>query len=72
MTALTPISPSNRPVAVFSNGYYRQAPKSVLVAGLDAGVGSAVLSADTSRYEFPGDRTYERYVSNRFGGASNG
>ena len=61
------ISPNNRPVSVLSNGYYRQSPKDVLVAELDSQSSYRVVSTDTSRYEFPGDRTYERYLSNRTG-----
>lgn len=69
MTALTRIYPSNRPVTVLTNGYYRQAPKDVLVSELQSGSEGLALAPDTSRYEFPGDRTYERYLTNRVGSA---
>lgn len=54
-----------------SGMYYRQATKEVLDAELNAGTTdvhvSQTFSMDMSRYEFPGDRTYERYLSNRLG-----
>ena len=54
-----------------SSMYYRQGPKEALVAMLAVNPEQPRLAdttaTDTSQYEFPGDRTYERYLSNRSG-----
>lgn len=61
----------SRPLTNLSSAYYRQRRDDVLSAGLrvDVEQQAAIPSSylDSSRFEFPGDRTYERYLANRSG-----
>ena len=59
----------SRPLTNLSSAYYRQSTPAALDAGLRVNVEQAsdipVTYLDSSRFEFPGDRTYERYLTNR-------
>ena len=59
----------SRPLTDLTSAYYRQQSRDVLTAGMRAGVdhGPPAAGLDSSQFEFPGDRTYERYLSSRSG-----
>lgn len=63
------ISIGSRPLLPQAKTTYNKEPKEVLLAKLDAtfSLRRADMSPryETYQYEFPGDRTYQRYVSNR-------
>ena len=65
------ISPGARPMLPIGGAYYRQQPKAVLAAQLranpDAVLQTPLDGADTTQYEFPGDRTYARDLASRAG-----
>ena len=66
------VSRGSRPLNVLSSLYYRQQPKDALASQLAADVEQPTpvptSFLDSSQYEFPGDRTYARYLSTRTGG----
>ena len=59
----------SRPLTNLSSAYYRQEPADALTAALrvDVNQSPAIPASylDSSKFEFPGDRTYERYLTNR-------
>lgn len=59
----------SRPLTNLSSAYYRQGTPAALDAGLRVNVeqpsATPASYLDSSRFEFPGDRTYERYLTNR-------
>lgn len=63
------ISYGQRPITYLSGVYYRKESKEILDAKLRSSVKASptevIPSVDSSQYEFPGDRTYERYLSNK-------
>ena len=60
-----------RPLTTMSSLYYRQRPKDVMGAAtrIDVNQSLSIPSSylDSSQYEFPGDRTYQRYLDSRTG-----
>lgn len=61
------ISPGSRPLLPTASAGYRQEPKDILNTKLQAALKYAAGTTnarayDPYLYEFPGDRTYERYV----------
>jgi hypothetical protein len=62
-------TPRERPASVLANLYYRQQPydylAAVVASSTDFNGATPVRNLDTSVYEFPGDRTYARYLSSK-------
>lgn len=63
------INPRERPASVLASLYYRQQNydylAAVVVSSTDYKGANTVRSTDTSVYEFPGDRTYEKYLASK-------
>ena len=62
-------APRERPASVLATLYYRPQPYEYLAAVVASSPGfsgaTTVQGLDTSVYEFPGDRTYARYLSSK-------
>ncbi len=63
------ITSRERPASVLSNLYYRPQAydylAAVVASSTDFNGANIARNLDTSVYEFPGDRTYEKYLSSK-------